>query len=111
MLSDKYCWITGDVLTEMVESENFQWIWGIFFAFPKDISEETVLKFKLPQLYEYAEILNNPVIIQHPLAEIEIIAWDSSMTIFISRENNLVNLLKKNNALAEDLEEYNEAVE
>ena len=33
------------------------------------------------------------------------------MTIFISRENNLVNLLKKNNALAEDLEEYNEAVE
>ena len=31
-LSQEYCWITGDELTNMVENEDFQWIWGVFSA-------------------------------------------------------------------------------
>lgn len=108
MLSGKYCWITGDELTEMFENEDFQWIWGVFSAFPKNISKQTVLKSELPKSEGYSRVWHNPVCIQHPLAEIEIIAWDSSMTIFISKEDYIVDLLQKNNKLVEDLEKYNE---
>ena len=30
-LSKEWCWITGKELTKMIETENFQWIWGSFF--------------------------------------------------------------------------------
>lgn len=108
ILSGKYCWITGDELTEMLESEDFQWIWGVFSAFPKDISKEEILKYELPKSNGYGRLWRNPVGIQHPFAEIEIVAWDSSMTVFISKEDSIVDMLRKNNTLAEDLEKYNE---
>lgn len=108
ILSEKYCWMTGDELTKMIEGEDFQWIWGVFSAFPKDISKRKVLKYELPKSDGYGGFWQNPVVIQHPFAEIEIIAWDSSMTIFISKEDSIVDLLRKNNPLAQDLEKYNE---
>ncbi|MBD5463352.1 MAG: DUF2691 family protein [Lachnospiraceae bacterium] len=108
ILSEEYCWLTGDELTEMFENEDFQWIWGVFSAFPKEISKEKVLKFELPKAEGYGRVWQNPVCIQHPLAEIEIIAWDSSMTVFISKDDNIADLLKRNNILAEDVEKYNE---
>ena len=37
----------------------------------------------------------------------EIIAWDSSMTILISKFDEIVEKLLKSNRLIEDLEEYN----
>lgn len=103
---EKYCWMTGVELTEMIE-EDFQWIWGVLSAFPKDISKEKVLEYRLPEADGNGEIWQNPVSIQHPLAEIEIIAWDSSATVFISKEDSIVDLLRKNNEFSEDLEEYN----
>lgn len=93
----------------MLENEDFQWIWGVFSAFPKDISKEKVLKFELPKAEGYGGVWQNSVCIQHPLAEIEIIAWDSSMTVFISKDDDIADLLKRNNILAEDLEKYNES--
>lgn len=62
---------------------------------------------ELPYADGNREIWQNPVSIQHPLAEIEIIAWDSSGTVFISKEDSIVDLLRENNEFAEDLEEYN----
>jgi len=108
ILSEEYCWMTGDELTEMIEREEFQWIWGVLSAFPKDISKEKALEYELPEADGNGEIWQNPVSIQHPLAEIEIIAWDSSATVFISKEDSIVDLLRENNEFAEDLEEYNE---
>lgn len=106
-LSEKWCWMTGEALTEMIEDENFQWIWGVFSAFSKDITKEEVLKYKLPKADGNDEIWQNPISMQHPLSVMEIIAWDSSMTIFISSCDNIVEKLVINNSLAEDLEEYN----
>ena len=36
---------------------------------------------------------HNPVSMQHPLAEIEIVAGDSSWTIFISKQDDIIDLL------------------
>ena len=106
-LSKEWCWMTGEELTEMIEDENFQWIWGVLSAFPKDVTEDVVLKYKLPKADGNDKIWHNPISIQHPLSVMEIIAWDSSMTIFISRCNDIVEKLAVSNPLAEDLEEYN----
>lgn len=108
MLSKEYCWISGKELTEMINIEDFQWIWGGLSAFPEESSKDEILKYNFPQADEYGGLWKNPVSMQHPLAEIEIVALDSSMTIFISKNDNIVDMFKKNNPLAGDLEEYNE---
>ena len=74
ILNGEYCWMTGDEFTEMVEITDFQWIWGAFSAFPKSVPLEHVLQYELPKAYECEKIWQLPVSIQHPLAEIEIIA-------------------------------------
>ncbi len=106
-LSGEYCLLTGDELTEMVRCEDFQWIWGTLSAFPKDIQKEMILGSDLPRAEGYERIWQNPICIQHPLAEIEIIAWDSSMTLIICKDDSLIKLLRENNTFAVDLEEYN----
>lgn len=105
-LSGKYCWITGDDLTDMVEDEDFQWIWGVFSAFPKNLKKDSILKYKLPQAEDNTGIWQIPISIQHPFAEIEIVAWDSSMTIIISKNDDIVEKLKNNNTLTEDFEGF-----
>ena len=95
-------------MTIMVENEDFQWIWGTFSGFNKSIDQKDVLKYKFPRADGYTKIWTLPVSIQHPLAEIEIIAWDSSLTVFISKEDKLVFKIMENYLLAQDLEEYNQ---
>ena len=108
-VSGEWCWMTGEELTGMVDGENFQWIWGVLSAFPKDITKDMVLEYKLPKADGNEKIWQNPISLQHPLSVMEIIAWDSSMTIFISRNNDIVEKLVARNPLAEDLEEYNKS--
>ena len=35
ILSEEYCWLSGVELTEMIEYEDYQWIWGCFQLFQK----------------------------------------------------------------------------
>lgn len=108
ILSDDLCWISGEKLTEMVQEENFQWIWGYFLAFPKDILLEDVLKSKLPIANGNRSIWKNPITMSHSHAIIEMIAWDSCMTLIISRIDSLINTLAERIPFSEDLEKYNE---
>ena len=106
-LSKEWCWITGKELTKMIETENFQWVWGVFSAFPESVTKDDALKYELPKADGNEKIWKNPISIQHPLSVMEIIAWDSSMTILISKFDEIVEKLLKSNPLIEDLEEYN----
>ncbi|MBP3568350.1 MAG: DUF2691 family protein [Lachnospiraceae bacterium] len=72
-LSKEWCWITGAELTEMIEDENFQWIWGVFSAFPKDVTEDVVLKYRLSKADGNDRIFENPISMQHLLSVMEII--------------------------------------
>ncbi len=106
-LSGEWCWMTGEELTRMIEIEDFQWIWGVLSAFPKDVTKDAALTYNLPQADGNNRIFQNPVSIQHPLAAMEIIAWDSSMTIIVSRNDSVAEKILASNPLAEDLEHYN----
>lgn len=106
-LQEEYCFFSGSELTQIAEDENLQWIWGVFSAFPQYIMKEDILKHPLPQAREYTDIWKNPINIQHPLAEMEIIAWDGIATICLSKDDNIIDLIQKNSKLAKDLEAYN----
>lgn len=71
------------------------------------IDPKDVLKYDLPFANEYEGFWDNNVGIQHPLSYIEIVAWDSSLTLFISRDDKLVEGFRQQFTLSEDLLERN----
>lgn len=107
LFSKEYIWIPGEQLTEVISKENFQFIWGVFSGFPKDITLEEVLKYDLSFDDGYGGFWVDDVIIQHPLANIEIVVWDSSMTLLISTYDELVEKFRSSFPLSEDLSARN----
>lgn len=106
LLSAEYVWITGEELTKMIQKEDFQWIWAVLSGFKKDIQLEDILKYELPYAKENYDFWKSPVRIHHPLAEIEIIADDSTSTIVISQDDEIVNSFIRFFPLSEDYERY-----
>lgn len=45
--------------------------------------------------------------IQHPLAEIEIVPWDSTLVLIISKQDSIIESFLNNYPLAEELSDYN----
>lgn len=107
LFSQEYIWISGDHLTEIIHKEDFQFIWGVFSGFFKDITIEEILKYNLPFSDGNKEFWHDNVKIQHPLANIEIVAWDSSLTLFISQDDELVHRFRHSFPLSEDLAAQN----
>ena len=105
-LSKEYCLLAGEELFKMINQEDFQWVWGVLSAIPKDISEEEILKYKLPKADGNESIWQIPISFQHPLSEIEIIAWDSSMTLIKIKNENIINDIKNVFTDYYDFEEY-----
>ena len=106
-LDVNYVWITGEELTDMIKKEDFQWIWAVFSGFPHNIMQEDVMKYSLPYVQENNVHWTNPISIQHPLAEVEIVPWDSSLVVIISKNDALIETFMASLRLAMDLEEYN----
>lgn len=83
-------------LIEYLNKEDFQWIWAVFSAIPKSFSDEEILKYKLPYARDNDEIYKDDQnIIQHPLAEIEIVAEDSSSIFLVTDKEEILNSFKK----------------
>lgn len=108
LFSKKYAWLSGDELTNITEKEDFQWIWGVLSGFDKNIDIEEVLKYSLPYADGYEGFWKNPLSLQHPLASIEIVAWDSSLSLIISKNKQIIDNFRLVFPLSEDLEYYNE---
>ena len=83
-LDNEYLFVSAKELLDLIEKNNdHQWIWGVFSAIPKKYSKEEVLKYDYPYANGH-KALWKEAIIQHPLADIEIISFDSSfLTISI----------------------------
>ena len=63
--------------------------------FHKDVTLEEVLRYNYPYADGYRGFWENPIKVQHPLAISEIVAWDGSLTLLISKNNEFVNTLMK----------------
>lgn len=107
LLARESCWLTGEALTAMVEREDFQWIWAVLSGFPKEVPLERVLEHPLPYADGYEGFWKNPLTLQHPLAEVELVPWDSSATLVLSTRKELVEDYRRFSPLSEDLAQYN----
>lgn len=105
--SRRYCWMSGDELTEMIQKyKNLQFIWGVFSGLPKTISKEQALSCPLP-CADSDLFWKNPVFLQHPLAELEIVPQDSSLVLFLAKERKLAEEFYRKCPASEDLWKYN----
>lgn len=104
---NSYIWISGEELTAIIEKDDFQWIWAVLSGFSKNIMLEEVLKHDFPYADGYTGFWQNPVTIQHPLADVEIVPWDSSLALIISKDDNIINNFRLAFPFSEDLEEHN----
>lgn len=102
-----YCWISGEELTEIILEEDFQWVWGILSGFDKNIELSEILKFGLPCEEDYGKYFKNPLSLQHPLASIEIVPFDSAYVMLLSKDKTIVDDFMRVYTKSEWLEEYN----
>jgi hypothetical protein len=103
LFSTQYLWISGIQLTKIILNEDFQFIWGVFSGFSPGVTLKEVLEYDLPFANGYEGFWENSVGIQHPLADIEIVAFDSSYTLFISKDDSLVQKFRHSFPLSQDL--------
>ena len=107
LLSKEYCWLSGEELSQMVELEDFQWIWAVLSGFKKDIPLTEILKYELPFIERYEGYWNNPFTLQHPLSSVEIVPIDSSLVLLLSEDDKTIEAFRSAFPLSEDLETYN----
>ena len=105
-----YAWISGDELTGIIKREDFQWIWAVLSGFDKCYSKDDVLKYEFPYADGYGGFWKEEISIQHPLASIELVAWDSTSTLLISENEDIVNRFREVFPLSRDLSEYNATI-
>ncbi len=100
-------WIDGEELTKIINGNDIQFVWAVFSGFRKNINidpEDLIVE-------PYAD--GNPNFwieypkIQHPLAEIEIVCWDSTSTLFFCIDEELGNMFKEHFLDSIDLATYN----
>ena len=84
--NDEYVIVSNDELLDDLENKEIQWIWGTFSAIPKKYKQEEILKYNLPGV---ENIDKKEIKIQHPLAEIEIIAYDSTFVKHIAKDKTI----------------------
>lgn len=102
-----FIWISGKEFTEFLGHNTVQFIWAVISGFEKNIELTDILKYPLPYADGNTKLWNTNICIQNPLSEIEIIAWDSSLVIVISKDDEIIDVIKRNYPNAKDLLEYN----
>ncbi len=85
---DNYIILSNDELLNKLETKQIQWIWGVFSAIPKKYSKEEILNYNLPDTENIDKVVIKP---QHPFADIEIIAYDSTFVQIISKDDEIAD--------------------
>jgi len=105
-------WISGDDLwDEIMKYPDIQWWWGLLQGFSKEYSSEHSKKYGLVDIKMDEEIWKNPVSMRHPDASIEIEAFDSSLSIVIAKDEDVLRKLKERNKRYQLLSELNDVLE
>ena len=99
LYKEDYILIKTSDLLKILEEDDFQWVWAVFSVISVNYTKEEILKYDLPQLQNIDEGGYNPYTdtpkLQHPLAEFELYAEDSSSMFLISNNEELLSRFKK----------------
>lgn len=99
--------MSGEELTKIVKSTPIQFIWGVLSGFPKNIEIDTSNLTVYPCADNNRDLWKPEVNIQYPGAEIEIICWDSTLTLLLAKDRRVEVMYLDYYEEAIDLEEYN----
>ena len=90
-LNKEVVWISGEELTEIVENNSIQFIWAVLSGFDKGIHIDVENLTIEPYADGNPDFWTDTPSIQHPLASVEIVCWDSTLTLLLSQDDDLVN--------------------
>jgi hypothetical protein len=104
--AEPYVWLDGDELVNILEEHEIPFAWCVATAYTKEISLKEVLKYPLPYADGYERFWKPDVTMQNPLADIEIVAWDSTLLIIITRSKEIIEKFANEYPASTDLAEY-----
>ena len=102
-----YLWLSGKELSDNVYKHDYQWNWAVLSGFEKSVELDEILKEPLPYADGYTGFWKPDLSIQHPLAKVEMVAWDSGATLLFAKEYSLYSGFMDNISGVVDLSEYN----
>jgi hypothetical protein len=98
---------TGDELSDFVNSHDIQFIWAVLSGFPRASVPDPATLHPYPYADGNAALWKPQVSIQHPSAEVEIVCFDGTATILLSRREDITNSFRGFFKEAVDLEQFN----
>lgn len=102
-------WLSGSELSGLVADNEIQFVWAVLSGFPRGVT----LDLAHLEVEPYAD--GNPGFwevsprIQHPLAVVEIVCWDSTSTLLFCQDRTIGESFRRYFPEAVDLTEYNRA--
>ena len=102
-------WRTGEGLSRLVAEHDMQFVWAVLSGFSPSVSLDLDRMEVVPYADGNAGFWVDEPRIQHPLAEVEIVCWDSTSTLLLSRDRCIGESFRQYFPEAVDLAEYNKA--
>ena len=94
-----YLLLSTKELMNMLEADDFQWIWAVFSAIPSHHQKDDIVKQGLPYVDHFEKGQYNPHTdppkLQHPYADFELYAVDSTCLFMITENDSLISRFKK----------------
>jgi len=106
---DRGCiyWITGEKLTELANKEDIYFAWGVLSAFNKNEPLDLDMLKEEPYADGNPNFWVGTPIIQHPKAMTELVLWDSSLVLLLSKDEEISTNFRNRFKEFKDLEVYN----
>jgi hypothetical protein len=102
-------WLTGDELSHLVAEYEMQFIWAVLSGFPPGTSLNIDQLTVEPYADGNPEFWGSEPRIQHPLATVEIVAWDSTSTLLLCHDQSIGESFRQYFPEAVDLLDHNKA--
>lgn len=99
-------WLSGKRLSEIIESYNFQFVWAVFSGVDPRIEIDPSKLEVRPIADGNSAVWQAEIGIQHPRASIEIVCWDSTLTLFRSEDEDLIRRFCEFFPEAQDLDAF-----
>ncbi|MBC1253510.1 hypothetical protein HB956_12520 [Listeria welshimeri] len=107
----EYVWMKGTELKEILNQEEVMFIWGNFTSYPSNTKLKDILKYPIPFADGNSDLWKKDVHLSNPLSNTELISWDSSIFLALSKNTTLIEELKDNYPDSEDLSTYNSDID
>lgn len=101
--SEQVQWLSGEDLDKIIAKEDFQWVWAYMSGFPKGTTLDEVLEYDLPFADHQKKGWYPEKHIQHPLAVIEIVPWDSTKVIILAKDSKVIDSFRAHFPTASEL--------